>query len=160
MSASTSLKQRLHELLTPVVEGLGYELVHLELSGKGGVLCVFIDHWPANGHAGREVTVEDCERVSREVEAALDVEDPIPGSYHLEVSSPGLDRPLVKAAHFRRFLGHQARVTLEAPIDGRRRFRGEIAGADDETVVLNVEGEPVQLPLEDIRKARLVPEFD
>lgn len=160
MSANISLEQQLFEFLEPLVEGMAYELVHLELAGQGSLLRIYIDHRPPNGDAPWQVTLDDCERVSREVEAALDVEDPIPGSYRLEVSSPGLDRPLAKVAHYRRFRGHQARVTLDLPIEGQRRFLGVIADVDEETVVLDVQGEQVRLPLADIRKARLVPEFD
>lgn len=160
MGANETLDKRLLDLLEPLIEDMGYELLHLEMQGRSGLLRIYIDHRPPNGDAPRDITLADCERVSREVEAALDVEDPIPGSYRLEVSSPGLDRPLVKASHFRRFQGHEARVTLDLPIDGQRRFTGVIVRADDDAVELDVDGTHVQLPLADIQKARLVPEFD
>lgn len=149
------MSQRLVQLLEPVVEDLGYELWHLEVEGSGNnrLLRLYID-------AAEGIVVEDCERVSREVGAALDVADPLPGAYRLEVSSPGLDRPLVKPAHFRRFLGERARVTLYAPLDGRRRFTGVLCDVDDENVCLEYDDRTVTLPHTAIAKARLVPEFD
>lgn len=149
------MSQRLLQVLEPVVEDLGFELWHLELEGAGGnrLLRLYID-------APEGVQLEDCERVSHEVSATLDVADPLPGAYRLEVSSPGLDRPLVKPEHFRRFLGERAKVTLYAPIEGRRRFIGMLHGLDDEAVRLECDGEVVTLPYATIAKARLVPEFD
>lgn len=149
------MSQRLLQVLEPVVEDLGFELWHLELEGAGGnrLLRLYID-------APEGVQLEDCERVSHEVSATLDVADPLPGAYRLEVSSPGLDRPLVKPEHFRRFLGERAKVTLYAPIEGRRRFIGVLHGLDDEAVRLECGGEVVTLPYATIAKARLVPEFD
>lgn len=149
------MSQRLLQVLEPVVEDLGFELWHLELEGAGGnrLLRLYID-------APEGVQLEDCERVSHEVSATLDVADPLPGAYRLEVSSPGLDRPLVKPEHFRRFLGERAKVTLYAPIEGRRRFIGVLHGLDDEAVRLECDGEVVTLPYATIAKARLVPEFD
>lgn len=149
------MSQRLLQVLEPVVEDLGFELWHLELEGAGGsrLLRLYID-------APEGVQLEDCERVSHEVSATLDVADPLPGAYRLEVSSPGLDRPLVKPEHFRRFLGERAKVTLYAPIEGRRRFIGVLHGLDDEAVRLECDGEVVTLPYAAIAKARLVPEFD
>lgn len=149
------MSQRLVKILEPVVEDLGFELWHLELEGSGDnrLLRLYID-------APEGIVLEDCERVSHEVSATLDVADPLPGAYRLEVSSPGLDRPLTKPEHFRRFLGERARVTLYAPLEGRRRFNGVLSDADDEGVRLECDGEPVTLPFASIAKARLVPEFD
>jgi len=146
---------KLTGLLRPLVEDLGYEFVGLEHSSnpKNPALVVYID-----GPDG--IAIEDCERVSREVAALLDVEDPIPGYYNLEVSSPGLDRPLFTADHFRRFIGDEARVTVYAPVDGRRKFRGEILGCDDECVRLRQDGAEVVLDMGNIAKARLVPDYD
>ena len=146
---------KLTGLLRPLVEDLGYEFVGLEHSSKPNnpALVVYID-----GPDG--IAIEDCERVSREVAALLDVEDPIPGYYNLEVSSPGLDRPLFTADHFRRFIGDEARVTVYAPVDGRRKFRGEILGCDDECVRLRQDGAEVVLDMGNIAKARLVPDYD
>lgn len=149
------MSQRLVQLLEPVVEDLGFELWHLEVVGSGDnrLLRLYID-------AAEGIVIEDCERVSREVAAALDVADPLPGAYRLEVSSPGLDRPLAKPAHFRRFLGQSARVTLYAPLDGQRRFTGVLRDLDDENVCLEYDGRTVALPYTAIAKARLVPEFE
>ena len=146
---------KLTELLRPLVEDLGYEFVGLEHGSnpKNPALVVYIDR-------PEGIAIEDCERVSREVAALLDVEDPIPGHYNLEVSSPGLDRPLFTAAHYRRFVGAEARVTVYAPVDGRRKFRGEILGCDEECVRLRQDGEEVTLDMGNIAKARLVPDYD
>jgi ribosome maturation factor RimP len=146
---------KLTGLLRPLVEELGYELVGLEQSSnpKNPALVVYIDR-------PEGIAIEDCERVSREVAALLDVEDPISGHYNLEVSSPGLDRPLFTADHYRQFVGEEARVTMYAPVDGRRKFRGEILGCDDESVRLRQDGEEVVLDISNIAKARLVPDYD
>lgn len=139
-------------LLEPVVEAMGYELVEVEVvgGGKHRVLRLYIDQ--PDG-----IAVEDCERVSHQVSGVLDVEDPIPGAYTLEVSSPGLDRPLRTAAHFAAFTGEQAKVELRAPQDGRKRFKGRLVGIDGETVVMDVDGEQYRLPLNEIERARVVP---
>ena len=151
-----SLQNRLEELLEPLVESLGYELVLLEYNAHKGsaLLRLFID-------APGGVTLGDCEKVSREVEGRLDVEDPIPQNYRLEVSSPGLDRPLVKPGHFERFAGAVARVQLIAPHAGRRKFQGVLRGLRSENVVLETtDAGTVELPLGNIERARLVPDFE
>ena len=150
-----SSSQRLNDLLQPLVQQLGYEFVGLEYlnNPKQSVLRIYID-----GDDG--VGLEDCETVSREVAALLDVEDPIRGHYNLEVSSPGLDRPLFTPEQFERFAGEEARLTLFAPVDGRRKFKGVIDGADASLVRLNVDGETVELEHANIAKARLVPDYD
>jgi ribosome maturation factor RimP len=152
-----ALQERLTAMLEPLVESLGYELVLLEYSAHRGSALVrlFID---APGH----VTLGDCERVSREVEGLLDVEDPIPQNYRLEVSSPGLDRPLVKPAHFERFAGEVAKVQLLAPqASGRRKFQGVLRGMKDDRVVLETaDAGTVELALADIERARLVPDYE
>ncbi len=142
----------LARLLEPTVEGLGYELADLELriGGQGGVIRLFIDK--ADG-----VGLGDCENVSRQVSAVLDVEDPVPGHYVLEVSSPGLDRKLTKPAHFLRFLGHEVRVQMRFPIDGRRKFRGKLLTADDQSFEVEVDGKTHSLPMATMESARLVP---
>ncbi len=149
------LRDRLTALIEPVVESLGYELVLLEFapSRRTGTLRLYID-------AAAGIQVEDCERVSREVAGLLDVEDPIPSAYRLEVSSPGLDRPLVKPEHFRRFAGELARVQMVAPVAGQRRFRGVLRDCDGRNVTLQVESQDVSLPLADIEVARLVPDYE
>jgi len=146
---------RLTELLQPLVEDLGYEFVGLEhhSNPKNPVLTVYIDQ--PDG-----ISVDDCERVSREVAALLDVEDPIPGHYSLEVSSPGLDRPLFTLEQFQRFNGEVAQLTVYAPVAGRRRFKGEILGAGDGKVRLDQDGHEVELEMGNIAKARLVPDYD
>lgn len=139
-------------MLEPLVERLGYELTDLELKvgGRGGLLRVYIDK-----ESG--VDIDDCEAVSHQVGAVLDVEDPIPGNYTLEVSSPGLDRTLTKPAHFQRFMGEDIKVKLRFPMAGRRNFRGSLKSADDETIEVEVDGESHRLPLSTIESARLVP---
>jgi ribosome maturation factor RimP len=139
-------------LLVPTVEGLGYELTDLEakLSGGSGILRIFIDKPEGIG-------VEDCEKVSLAVSALLDVEDPVPGHYDLEVSSPGLDRKLTKVEHFQRFEGETIKVQMRFPIDGRRRFRGTLVSSNDENIVVEVDGESHSLSLATIDTARLVP---
>ena len=139
-------------LLEPAIVRLGYELSDLELKvgGKHGVLRLFIDK--ADG-----IGLDDCEKVSRAVGALLDVEDPLPGHYDLEVSSPGLDRKLTKLEHFQRFTGETVKVQMRFPIEGRRRFRGTLVSSDDENIVVEVDGESHTLPVATIDTARLVP---
>ena len=146
-------KGELIKLLEPTVDHLGYELTDLELKlgGRDGLVRLFID-------AQDGIGVEDCETVSRQVSAILDVEDPIPGNYTLEVSSPGLDRTLTKPAHFQRFMGEDVRVKLRFPLDGRRNFRGALAAVDDENIEVVVDGQSHSLPLSTIESARLVPQ--
>ena len=140
-------------LLEPTVVRLGYELSDLELrlGGKGGLVRVFIDKPEGVGLA-------DCERVSEAVSALLDVEDPVPGHYDLEVSSPGLDRKLTKVEHFQRFAGQTVKVKTRFPIDGRRRFRGRLVSADEDRILVEVDGESHTLELATIDTARLVPD--
>jgi ribosome maturation factor RimP len=133
---------------------MGCELVDVEFAGSGPrmTLRVYIDK-PGG------VTVDDCADVSRQLSAILDVEDPLPGSYLLEVSSPGLDRPLVTADDFRRYVGETVKVQLRQPIDGRKRFKGRLLEANDERVSVEVDGERFDLVLADVERARLVPRF-
>lgn len=140
-------------LLEPTIEGLGYELSDLEakLGGRGGVVRIFIDH--PDG-----ISLDDCEKVSLAVSALLDVEDPLPVQYNLEVSSPGLDRKLTKVEHFQRFEGETVKVQMRFPIEGRKRFRGTLLSSNDENIVVEVDGEPHSLPMATIDTARLVPE--
>ncbi len=140
------------KLLEPVVESLGYELTDLEVKvgGRDGVLRLFIDK-PGG------VGLDDCETVSRQVSVRLDVEDPLPGHYVLEVSSPGLDRRLTKYEHFQRFTGQTVRVKLRFPLDGRRNYRGSLKSATADNIEVEVDGETFRLPLTTIESARLVP---
>jgi len=136
------------------VQALGFELVDVELTGgrQHQTLRVYID-------GPRGVTVDDCADVSRQLSAILDVEDPFPGSYTLEVSSPGLDRPLVTPADFRRFQGAIVKVRLLQPIEGRRNFTGRLVDATEDAAVVEVDGERFRLPYQAIERARLVPQF-
>jgi ribosome maturation factor RimP len=142
----------LTKLLQPTIEQLGYELWDLEakLGGKGGVVRVFIDQPGGIG-------LEDCEKVSLAVSALLDIEDPLPGQYNLEVSSPGLDRKLTKVEHFQRFTGETLKVSMRFPIEGRKRFRGPLVSSNDENIVVEVDGESHSLPIATIDTARIVP---
>jgi ribosome maturation factor RimP len=146
---------RLVEMLRDEVELLGYELVGVELTGqaKGGrLLRIYIDH--ADG-----INLDDCVQVSHQVSGVLDVEDPIRENYRLEVSSPGLDRPLFEKQHFERFTGHRARVKTRAKIDGRHRFTGVLRGLKENAVLLEDEEKLYRIPFDDIETARLVAEF-
>jgi ribosome maturation factor RimP len=147
------LRDTLETRLAPLVEGLGYELWELEYSpGRGsGFLRLYID-----AEAG--ITVDDCERVSRAVSEVLDAEDPIPGQYTLEVSSPGLERPLRTAEHFARFVGETVQVETVQAIEGRRRFKGALLAAGATTIEVDVDGKRWTLPLSGIRKAHLAPQ--
>jgi ribosome maturation factor RimP len=145
--------EQLTKLLEPTIERLGYELTDLEvrLGGKNGVVRVFIDR--PDG-----IDLSDCEKVSRAVSALLDVEDPLPGHYNLEVSSPGLDRKLTKVAHFQRFAGETVKIQMRFPVEGRKRFRGRLVASNDENIVVEVDGQSHTLPLATIDTARLVPD--
>jgi ribosome maturation factor RimP len=184
---------KLLRIAEPVCTGAGYELVDLTLmpSREGWVLRVFIDYLPLPripgatqgsgigpeadgggadpGDERSEISFEDCERISRELGAVLDVEDPIGHAYHLEVSSPGLDRPLRKLEHFQRFAGHEVKIKLHGGIDGRHNYKGRLLavtpapeGGDGgrATILLEVDGKQHALPCDDIESARLVPDWD
>lgn len=146
---------KLTNLLQPLVEELGYEFVGLDFGSdpKNAALVIYIDK-------DSGIAVEDCEQVSREVAALLDVEDPIPGHYNLEVSSPGLDRPLFTPEQYRQFTGEVVRISLFAPAEGRRKFKGKILGIDDDKVKVEQDGSEVVLEMSNIAKARLVPDYD
>ena len=147
-------KSKIRELLEPTVEDLGYELVWIEMANqdKNKILRIYID-------APGGIQIDDCETVSRQLSALLDVEDPMNTEYFLEVSSPGLDRPLVKPDHFRQFLGDQARIIMHTHVLGRRKFTGEMVEADDKAVVVEMDGESFELPYKDMDSARLEPVF-
>ncbi len=146
--------ERVRSIIGPGIHALGYELVDAELHGGGrhAVLRVYIDH--PNG-----VTVDDCAAVSRQVSAVLDVDDPIPGQYTLEVSSPGLDRPLRRREDFSRFKGALIRIKTFTPVAGRRNFTGRLLGCEHDNVVLEADAERYELAFANIDKARLVPEL-
>lgn len=143
---------RLIELLEPTVEGLGYELVGVEFDGSQRVLRVYID-------SEQGITLDDCTKVSYQVSGVLDVEDPISGRYQLEISSPGLDRPLYTLAHYERFKGEMARLQLTRLIEGRRKIKARLAGVDGGDVLLQDGETTLRIPFESIEKARLAPEF-
>ncbi|MEJ2343866.1 MAG: ribosome maturation factor RimP [Gammaproteobacteria bacterium] len=145
---------QLTDLLEPAIAALGYELVGIEYrrQPKNNLLRVYIDQ-------DSGITLEDCEQVSHQLSGVLDVEDPIKGHYTLEVSSPGLDRPLFKAEHFERFAGNKVRVRTGAPHQGRRNWTGVLRGLEGDDVVVEVDGDEIRLPLDSIEQARLVPEY-
>ena len=144
----------LRTLLEPVVESSGFELVKIELTGPGGcILRLYIDS-PGG------ILLEDCETVSKLVSPVLDVEDPIAGEYTLEVSSPGVDRPLVKPEHFEKVVGQRVSVRMRGHYLGRRRFTGVLAETTEVEAVVDVDGELYELPYVDMERAKLVPEFE
>lgn len=145
---------KVRALVEPVVSSLGYELVGVEfvMQGRSGLLRVYIDNEDG-------ITLDDCQRVSHQLSGVLDVEDVIKGQYQLEISSPGLDRPLFTKEHFERFTGHMAKVRLTVPRNGQRKFRGTLNGVENDQVKLDVDGEEILLPLGTIDKANLIPEI-
>jgi len=147
--------QALAARIAPALEELGLECLGIEwVPGRGeSLLRLYIDR------ADGLVTVEDCEAASREVSALLDVEDPIPGHYLLEVSSPGIDRPLFSAEQFARFIGDEAKVTLKLPRDGRRRLRGRIVAVEDDRITLEGDDVTMEVRNDEIESARLVPDW-
>ena len=146
-----TVQQQLSDMVEPTVTALQYEFVGLEyLSGATpAVLRIFIDH-------EQGISVDDCALVSRQISAVLDVEDPISGEYNLEVSSPGLNRPLFRAEHYQACLGERIKVKLRFPVEGRRKFTGQLLAADDQTIELQVNNTTVQLVIADIEKANMI----
>ena len=146
---------RLTQVLQPLVESLGYEFIGLERSSnpKNPVLRIYVDHELGIG-------LDDCSKVSHEVAALLDVEDLVSGHYNLEISSPGLDRPLFTLAQFGQFKGEEIQVTLYAPEGGRRKFKGHILGVKADSVQLDLGGAEIALNFSNIAKAKLVPDYD
>lgn len=151
---STRLEQ-LQTLLAPIIESLGYQCWGVEFisQGKHSLLRVYIDH--ADG-----IGVADCEKVSKQVSAILDVEDPIPYEYTLEVSSPGMDRPLFTLEQYQQFIGEQLKIKLRSAFEGRRNFNGILQGIEDQQIVLRVDNQEYLLPIELIEKANIEPTFD
>jgi ribosome maturation factor RimP len=148
---------RVAALAEPVLAGLGYRLVRVRVSGFAGCTVQIMAERPDGTMA-----IEDCEAASRALSPVLEVADPIEGSYRLEISSPGIDRPLVRRSDFDRYAGHAAQIEMLAPIDGRRRFRGELAGTEGDCVRLRRSDVPpdqiveILLPIDDMMEARLV----
>jgi ribosome maturation factor RimP len=149
---TATLRERLIVLIEPLLGRLGYELVELEYAAgrSSAVVRLFIDR-------PEGISIEDCEKVSRETAALLDVEDPIPTAYTLEVSSPGFDRVLRTPAHFARFVGERVFVELRAPRAGRRRYTGTLLTVNDSGITVEVDKQQVEVPFGEIGKARLAP---
>ncbi|MDR9435415.1 MAG: ribosome maturation factor RimP [Thiohalophilus sp.] len=147
---------RLTTLIASAVQALGYELVGVEhqSQGKHTVVRVFID-------SPEGITLEDCEQASHQISGVLDVEDPIRGQYNLEVSSPGLDRPLFTPEHYTRFIGEKARLRLRHAVDGRRKVAGRIESVDGNVVrIIDDAGEVYELNVDQVEKANLIPDYD
>ncbi|QJQ96514.1 MULTISPECIES: ribosome maturation factor RimP [Halomonadaceae] len=145
----------LYALVEPVVASMGFELWGIDYlaQGKHSRLVIYID-----GPDG--VSVENCADISRQVSAVFDVEEPVAGEYRLEVSSPGLDRPLYTLDHFERFKGHVVALKLRSSFDGRRKYQGLLAGIEGDEILVHVDGEEYCFPIEGIDQARVVPQFD
>jgi ribosome maturation factor RimP len=142
-------------MIAPVVEALGCEFWGLEYlsSGRSALLRIYIDR------AEEGVTVEDCEKVSRQVSSLMDVEDPISGEYTLEVSSPGLERPLYNLEQFQRYVGEDVALKLRFPYEGRRKFKGRLNGVEGEDILLVVDDHEYLFPVDSVEKANVVPRF-
>ena len=151
----SQLERKLTDMLTPPVEALGFELVGVEFvrAGKHSILRVFIDH--ENG-----IDVDDCADVSHQISAVMDVEDPITTEYNLEVSSPGMDRPLFKSEHYALVVGEIITVKLSIPQDGRRNFKGLLLKCENDTILIKVDNDGFSLAIANIEKGNLVPNFD
>ena len=147
---------RLTELVASAVEPLGYELLGVEYLAQGhhSLLRIYID-------SPDGINLDDCERASRQVSAVLDVEDPLKGQYTLEMSSPGLDRPLFTAEHFTQFIGHEVKLRLHSPLEGQRRFKALIKGVEGDVIHLTSSetDEDWQISLDNIEKANLLPKL-
>ena len=151
----TSKLEQLQDILTPVIEALGYQCWGIEYiaQGRHSLLRVYIDH--DNG-----IFIDDCETVSRQLSAVLDVEDPISAEYTLEVSSPGMDRPLFTLEQFAAFVGEQVKIRLRSPVEERRNFQGLIRSVEDQDVVVQVDEYEYLLPIDLIEKANILPNFE
>jgi ribosome maturation factor RimP len=153
----TGLDAHVAAIVEPIIEGLGYRLVRVKISSRNGQTVQVMAERPDGS-----MTVEDCGVISRNISPALDVEDPVAAAYHLEVSSPGIDRPLVRRSDFARWAGHTVKIELGAPVEGRKRYRGVLLGLDGDATGLKLEDAPegapdrVLLPLDTITDARLV----
>jgi len=147
-------EHKLAEMLRPAVEETGKELLGVEFisSGNNSILRLFIDH--ENG-----IDVDDCAEVSRQVGAILDVEDPISSEYNLEVSSPGLDRPLFDLEHYKAVIGETVNIKLSIPLNGRRKFKGELSAIEKDDLIVIIDGEDYQLAFGNIDKGNLVAKF-
>jgi ribosome maturation factor RimP len=143
---------KIETLIGPAIDLLGYDLVRVQIQGaKHQTLQVM-----AERRDGRGMKVDDCTRISRALSELLDAADPIQGDYTLEVSSPGIDRPLIRPADYARFVGHDAKIELDPPVAGRKRVQGPIAAVAADHVVIAIDAEPVALPFAAVRRAKLV----
>ncbi len=154
--AETGLAARLAAIAAPVLAGLGFRLVRIRVSGRDGCTVQIMAERPDGSF-----TIEDCQLASRTLSPAFDVEDPIPGAYRLELSSPGIDRPLARRSDFERYAGHEIKIEMATGIAGRKRFRGELLGAEGNAAKLRHQTreaatETVLLPFDDIAEAKLV----
>lgn len=147
------IEQTVTEMIEPVLKDLGYDLVRVHVSGAAGAQTLQI---MAEPFEKREMLVEDCAEISHAVSALLDVEDPIVSKYTLEVSSPGIDRPLVRLADYERFRGFEAKIELKEPIEGRRRARGHLMGTQEGSVVIKVDTQDMTFPFASIARAKLL----
>ena len=146
------ITNRIQGMIEPSVEELGFDIVRVQMSGKETQLIqVMVER-----KDGKGMTVDHCATISRAISALLEVDDPVKGAYTLEVSSPGMDRPLVRIGDFERFRGYQAKVELHQVLDGRRRYKGELLGVEGDMVRMMVDGEEVDLPHPDITRAKLL----
>ena len=145
---------KIAKLIEPTIEQLGYELVRVQLftSPKGGASTLQIMAEAEDG----TMTVEGCAKISREVSVIMDVEDPIDSEYVLEVSSPGLDRPLTRLKDFKNYAGYEIKVEMNKTVDNRKRYRGKLLGVEEELILMNVDGEQHKFSFADIQKAKLV----
>tara|TARA_B100000315_G_scaffold117765_1_gene107993 strand:+ start:4293 stop:4790 length:498 start_codon:yes stop_codon:yes gene_type:complete len=147
-----SQEDRVQEVISPALESMGYELVRVQLSGdKRKTLQIM-----AERADGTDMTVDDCAAISKEISALLDVDDPIREAYSLEVSSPGIDRPLVRLKDFETYAGFEARVDMNFLVEGRKKFKGKLLGIEDDKVSIRVKEETYALPFDDIRRAKLL----
>ena len=146
------IEGRIERLIAPTVETMGFDIVRVLITGQQRRrLQIMVER-----QDGEMVVVEDCAKLSREISAILDVEDPLKGAFTLELSSPGIDRPLVRLADFERFAGLEARVETSRAIEGRRRFVGRLLGIEGEVIRLRVDGKDMELPYADVKRAKLI----
>lgn len=153
-ASASDLAERVEDMIGPALHAMGFDVVRILLMGGPAAVLQIM----AERRDGRPMSVDDCARISRTVSALLDVEDPIAGAYTLEVSSPGIDRPLVKERDFERFVGHEARIETREPVAGRRRFRGRLEGLGEGVVRIVTEDGPAEVAFRNIQKAKLVSE--
>ena len=147
------LEERISALVAPSLESMGYELVRVLLQGRTNLTLQIM----AERRDRQPMTVDDCAEISRSLSAILDVEDPITGAYTLEVSSPGIDRPLTRPQDFERFAGFEAKVETKEPVEGRKRFRGQMLGLNDQNEIrLVVEASEIVVALANVKSAKLV----